>query len=295
MLPTSGLPVAGGLLLADQFTHTCSRSHEARRLLLPMLSTRRSARIPASACTVHAVSGTRRRNAGSRSRARPTLARIPALDGIRAIAVVAVLLFHAGVSWIPGGTLGVDVFFVLSGFLITALLVGERDRRRDASASAAFYLRRARRLLPALVLVLLFVGAHLGPGPAQAPAPDAARQTCSPRSSTSPTGASPSQARATSRRSTRRRRCCTPGRWPWRSSSTCSGRSSCHPAAAPRTQRRRAGRLALVALAFAATLLESLAGVWTDRLYYGTDTRAMRCCSAPRSVPGTCAATLPRR
>ncbi|MCC3773249.1 acyltransferase, partial [Streptomyces sp. UNOC14_S4] len=69
------------------------------------------------------------------------------LDGLRGLAVLAVLLFHAG--HLDGGFLGVDLFFVLSGFLITGLLLGETaDRGRVALA--AFWGRRARRLLPAL-------------------------------------------------------------------------------------------------------------------------------------------------
>jgi len=75
------------------------------------------------------------------------------LDGIRAVAVAAVLLFHADVAWIPGGFLGVDIFFVLSGYLITSLLLDEYRRTRTLKL-AQFYVRRARRLLPALFLVL---------------------------------------------------------------------------------------------------------------------------------------------
>ena len=82
----------------------------------------------------------------------------PALDGLRAIAVLAVLAFHAG--WIPGGFLGVDVFFTLSGFLITTLLCEEHARTATISIRG-FYIRRARRLLPALVLFLLICGGTL--------------------------------------------------------------------------------------------------------------------------------------
>jgi peptidoglycan/LPS O-acetylase OafA/YrhL len=80
----------------------------------------------------------------------------PQLDGIRAVAVVLVILFHLGYGWIPGGFVGVDVFFVLSGYLITGLLVDElaRDGRIDL---ARFYARRVRRLLPAAVLVVAVV------------------------------------------------------------------------------------------------------------------------------------------
>ena len=84
------------------------------------------------------------------------LRRMPALDGLRALAVVAVLLYHADVSFVPGGFLGVDVFFVLSGFLITALLLRELGRR-GRIGFGAFYLGRARRLLPALFVLLLVV------------------------------------------------------------------------------------------------------------------------------------------
>ncbi len=81
---------------------------------------------------------------------------LPGLDGVRALAVIGVLLYHADLSWIPGGFLGVDVFFVLSGFLITSLILEEFDRSGRVDFRR-FYLGRARRLLPALILVLVVV------------------------------------------------------------------------------------------------------------------------------------------
>ena len=78
----------------------------------------------------------------------------PALDGIRAVAVVAVLLYHGRVGWAQGGYLGVDLFFVLSGYLITTLLVTEFSGT-SGIALTQFWLRRARRLLPALFVVLV--------------------------------------------------------------------------------------------------------------------------------------------
>jgi peptidoglycan/LPS O-acetylase OafA/YrhL len=83
-------------------------------------------------------------------------ARFSALDGIRAFAVLGVMFFHAGVSWAQGGLLGVDVFFVLSGFLITSLLCREYGRA-GTIALRAFWVRRARRLVPALLVLLLGV------------------------------------------------------------------------------------------------------------------------------------------
>jgi peptidoglycan/LPS O-acetylase OafA/YrhL len=78
----------------------------------------------------------------------------PALDGVRAVAVLAVLAFHFGAVWLPGGFIGVDVFFVLSGFLITSLLI--REHRQTGRIDLwAFWGRRARRLLPALLLLLV--------------------------------------------------------------------------------------------------------------------------------------------
>jgi peptidoglycan/LPS O-acetylase OafA/YrhL len=89
-------------------------------------------------------------------RAEPNLSYIPALDGIRAFAVLGVMAYHGGISWLPAGFLGVDAFFVLSGFLITSLLISEWQRRRTIGLGR-FWARRARRLLPALLLLLVFV------------------------------------------------------------------------------------------------------------------------------------------
>jgi peptidoglycan/LPS O-acetylase OafA/YrhL len=85
--------------------------------------------------------------------------RRPALDGIRALAVTAVAVYHFGggkTSWLPGGFLGVDVFFVLSGYLITSLLLTEYSRQGRIDL-LGFWVRRLRRLAPALLLMLLVV------------------------------------------------------------------------------------------------------------------------------------------
>ncbi len=80
--------------------------------------------------------------------------RIRGLDGLRAFAVVAVLIFHLRPASLPGGFIGVDIFFVVSGFLITTLLIRELSSTNNLDLPR-FWLRRARRLLPALVLVVL--------------------------------------------------------------------------------------------------------------------------------------------
>ena len=81
------------------------------------------------------------------------LAYRPDIDGLRAIAVLAVLLYHAQSTWLPGGFIGVDVFFVISGFVVSASL-SKLDARNFWSFSAQFYARRLARIAPALVLVL---------------------------------------------------------------------------------------------------------------------------------------------
>ena len=81
---------------------------------------------------------------------------LPGLDGLRAFAVAGVLCYHGSLAWAQGGFLGVDMFFVLSGFLITTLLLQER-RDTGGIALRAFWIRRARRLLPALFLLIVLV------------------------------------------------------------------------------------------------------------------------------------------
>ena len=90
----------------------------------------------------------------TRTKRQKVISRLPGLDGLRGIAVLAVIIYHADISMLMGGFLGVDVFFVLSGFLITNLLLEELTRTNTIDR-ANFYLRRIRRLLPALFLVLL--------------------------------------------------------------------------------------------------------------------------------------------
>ncbi|GAA2244212.1 SGNH hydrolase domain-containing protein [Promicromonospora sukumoe] len=77
----------------------------------------------------------------------------PDIEGLRAVAIGAVLIYHAGLPFLPGGFIGVDIFFVISGFLITGLLVREVERTGRVSLTQ-FYARRAKRLLPATALVL---------------------------------------------------------------------------------------------------------------------------------------------
>jgi peptidoglycan/LPS O-acetylase OafA/YrhL len=90
---------------------------------------------------------------------KPSIGYNPALDGIRAFAVLGVMFYHGDQDWALGGFLGVDAFFVLSGYLITSLLLVEWHSTGNVSLSA-FYARRARRLLPAVFLMLAFIGIY---------------------------------------------------------------------------------------------------------------------------------------
>ena len=86
---------------------------------------------------------------------------IHSVDGLRAVAVLAVLLYHLGIDWIPGGFLGVDLFFVISGYVITGLIL-DSIARSGTLDLRAFYLSRIRRLLPALVAMLVFTTLFIG-------------------------------------------------------------------------------------------------------------------------------------
>ena len=86
---------------------------------------------------------------------------IPAIDGLRALAVIAVMLYHLGFSWIPGGFLGVDLFFVISGYVITRLLLDSIEQSGGLDLRG-FYLARARRLLPALLFTVITTTIAIG-------------------------------------------------------------------------------------------------------------------------------------
>src|SRR5213075_835622 len=77
------------------------------------------------------------------------------IQGLRAIAVIGVLLFHAGVPFLRGGFVGVDVFYVISGFLVTGLMLRDAQRSTRSQQLVDFYARRLRRILPAAAVVVL--------------------------------------------------------------------------------------------------------------------------------------------
>ena len=87
------------------------------------------------------------------TRGTAAVGRLRGLDGLRALAIIGVVLYHGDLSWLPGGYLGVDLFFVLSGFLVTSLLLEERLWAGSIDLSG-FYVRRFRRLFPALAFML---------------------------------------------------------------------------------------------------------------------------------------------
>ena len=86
---------------------------------------------------------------------------IPAIDGLRAVAVIAVMFYHLGFTWVPGGFLGVDLFFVISGYVITRLLL-DSIAQSGGLDLRGFYIARARRLLPALIFMLVSTTIAIG-------------------------------------------------------------------------------------------------------------------------------------
>ena len=206
----------------------------------------------------------------------------PALDGWRGFTIWFAISVHAG-YFTAGGVLSLDTFFVLSGFLITGLLLREWQRREGIdllgvlgaprTAAPAGALRRARR--GRRVRRLRRVAARCSTRVRGDVLVDALlrRQLALRRCAAS----------RTSRRSPRRRRCCTCGRWRWRSSSTWCGRSSCSACSGWRGRRLSAtgavvavGVVARVGAVASAVTMASLymPGGDPSRVYYGTDTRA---------------------
>jgi peptidoglycan/LPS O-acetylase OafA/YrhL len=111
---------------------------------------------------IHAVTkrSPRSPSGGTVARGRPIVfGYVPALDGLRAVSVIGVMLYHGGAPILSGGFLTIDVFFVLSGFLITSLLLGEWTKRMTIRLGQ-FWARRARRLLPALLVMLVGVAIY---------------------------------------------------------------------------------------------------------------------------------------
>lgn len=82
---------------------------------------------------------------------------MPGLDGLRAIAVLGIIIYHLNKQWLTGGFLGVDTFFVISGYLITSLLLKEYDDTGIIKLKS-FWIRRLKRLLPAVIVLLMVVG-----------------------------------------------------------------------------------------------------------------------------------------
>ena len=199
---------------------------------------------------------------------------IPALDGLRAFAVLAVIAYHLGMQWAPGGLLGVTVFFVLSGYLITSLLLIEWDNTETINLPQ-FWLRRVRRLMPAIVLVIVCTAA-----------------LCALLDHSLLTKLRDDMWAALlwvtnwvvhlpamlliSTRWALPRRSPTSGRSPSKSSSTSSGRTCCwspHKTGVKRTTMRNATLIVALLSALEMALLYNPLDD-PSRVYYGTDTRA---------------------
>ncbi len=139
---------------ADPADKPCADATHELTSTLPIPKAEIAAALAANPVLEKAPSGTSKEQVGKDKKAW----RAPGLDGVRALAVLSVLGFHEGLSWLPGGFLGVDIFFVLSGFLITDILASKFARDGNVGLST-FWQRRARRLLPALGLMLVTVTA----------------------------------------------------------------------------------------------------------------------------------------
>ena len=214
-----------------------------------------------------AVPGARRRPRAALTMAKRDAAEAPRdgfrpdLEGLRAIAIVLVLLYHASVPGVTGGYIGVDVFFVLSGFLITGLLIRELDAHRHDLAGRL--LRPARAPPPAGGLLAdpaprsIASTVVLSPLACRDVAEDARRRRVV---RVQPPVRVPGD-RLPRSRSSRRRRSSTTGRSGWRSSSTSSGRPcSCSPRAAWRGRLAAASRrIGLLAAVVAIALVRAVA------------------------------------
>ena len=209
---------------------------------------------------------------------------IPALDGIRALAVALVLADHGGIPGVAGGFIGVDVFFVLSGFLITSLLLEELGRTGGIDLPG-FWVRRASRLLPALIVVVMAVVVLRELFPSEAVA--AVRDDAVAAFFWAANWVFVFRRPTTSRRATRRRRCSTPGRWRSRSSTTLWPLVLVAVAVvlALLTRHRdsrptlRTVRMVVVGIAVAGAAASAVAACLMvsenslNRVYFGTDTR----------------------
>ena len=145
----------------EQFPHSSSRSSRRtsdEQAPHERLRSKRQTPEPRHAAGSHRTPANKSAHASSSAKeqapARPKSRYIPALDGLRTLAVVAVVLYHLNLTWAQGGLLGVTVFFVLSGYLITRLLITEVSKTGRIDLKS-FWIRRIRRLFPAVVTVVV--------------------------------------------------------------------------------------------------------------------------------------------
>ena len=145
----------------EQFPHSSSRSSRRtsdEQAPHERLRSKRQTPEPRHAAGSHRTPANKSAHASSSAKeqapARPKSRYIPALDGLRTLAVVAVVLYHLNLTWAQGGLLGVTVFFVLSGYLITRLLINEVSKTGRIDLKS-FWIRRIRRLFPAVVTVVV--------------------------------------------------------------------------------------------------------------------------------------------